>query len=311
MKKLIKIINFILGFASFFACLGCAGDNASPVTIDSSVYSKASPRDNSPKVLVPESGNDISKNDVVALDYSYASDGYVTISYLGDNNKVKLQIIKEDGYTQTYNLSGEDNVFSLTQGNGLYTFTVYEHAFEDEYYTSFEDSLNIELEDEFAPFLYPNNMVSFNAASKSVATAAELTANCTYELDAISAIYHFVIDTLTYDDTMAVTIDNTYIPDSDMVLEKKSGICQDYAVLTACMLRSQGIPTKVIVGYADDACHEWISVYTKDTGWIDKFIEFNGKDYSLMDPTFADNLGNSSLKKYIGAGEHYTVKYTY
>ena len=79
----------------------------------------------------------------------------------------------------------------------------------------------------------------------------------------------------------------------------------------AGMLRSQGIPCKLVVGYAGTAYHAWISVYLKEAGWVDKIIEFDGKSWSLMDPTLAANNSRSSVQKYVGDGSKYTVKYVY
>lgn len=44
---------------------------------------------------------------------------------------------------------------------------------------------------------------------------------------------------------------------------------------------------------------------------MDSIIEFDGKHWSLMDPTLAAGNSRSSLKKYIGDGKNYTVKYSY
>ena len=94
-------------------------------------------------------------------------------------------------------------------------------------------------------------------------------------------------------------------------MASKKGICFDYASLMAAMLRSQGIPTKLEVGYSGQAYHAWISVYLQETGWVDGIISFDGKDWTLMDPTLAAGNDRASVKKYIGDGSHYTVKYTY
>ena len=48
-----------------------------------------------------------------------------------------------------------------------------------------------------------------------------------------------------------------------------------------------------------------------EIGWVDSIIEFDGKHWSLMDPTLAAGNSRSSLKKYIGDGKNYTVKYSY
>ena len=44
---------------------------------------------------------------------------------------------------------------------------------------------------------------------------------------------------------------------------------------------------------------------------MDNIISFDGKDWTLMDPTLAAGNDRESVKKYIGDGTHYTVKYHY
>ena len=77
------------------------------------------------------------------------------------------------------------------------------------------------------------------------------------------------------------------------------------------MLRTQRIPTRLEVGYSGEIYHAWISCYLTEKGWVDNVIEFDGKNWSLMDPTLASNNGKGSVKKYVGDGSNYTVKYTY
>ena len=40
-------------------------------------------------------------------------------------------------------------------------------------------------------------------------------------------------------------------------------------------------------------------------------IEFDGSSWSLMDPTFAANTNSKDLKKFIGDGSNYVLKYSY
>ena len=90
-----------------------------------------------------------------------------------------------------------------------------------------------------------------------------------------------------------------------------TGICLDYAAVMASMLRSQNIPTRLEVGYAGNAYHAWISTYITDIGWVNGVIEFNGTSWSLMDPTFAANTNETTLKNFIGNGSNYKTKYIY
>ena len=98
----------------------------------------------------------------------------------------------------------------------------------------------------------------------------------------------------------------------DETLSTKTGICFDYAALTAAMLRSQDIPCKLEIGYSGDIKHAWIDVYIQNKGWVTKAISFNGDTWKLMDPTFdANSNGNEAIQEYIGDESNYTVQYTH
>ena len=53
-------------------------------------------------------------------------------------------------------------------------------------------------------------------------------------------------------------------------------------------------PAKLEIGYAGEIYHAWISVYTDETGWIDRLIEFSQGGWTRMDPTFASGKDNDS-----------------
>ena len=71
-----------------------------------------------------------------------------------------------------------------------------------------------------------------------------------------------------YDYILAMTVrsNSTYLPDVDKTLADRKGICFDFAALMCCMLRSQGIPTQMVIGYADSCYHAWNRVYV-DGQW--------------------------------------------
>ena len=104
----------------------------------------------------------------------------------------------------------------------------------------------------------------------------------------------------------------SYVPDLDRLLSSKSGICFDYASLMTAMLRSLGIPAKLIFGYTGQNYHSWLNIYTTETGWINAMISFDGKTWKLMDPTFAATSGeDQSIMDYIGDSGNYLAKYVY
>lgn len=80
----------------------------------------------------------------------------------------------------------------------------------------------------------------------------------------------------------------------------------------SAMLRSQSVPVKLIVGYTGKDYHAWINVYSESEGWIEGKIYFDGKEWKLMDPTFASSGKQSDeIMEYIGNGENYSAKYQY
>ena len=173
-------------------------------------------------------------------------------------------------------------------------------------------SQSVTLSDEFAPFLRPNQYVNYSAASDAVAVAAQLTRDMSEPLEKVGAVYDYVVKTLSYDAQKAMSVQSGYLPVLDDVLESKKGICFDYAALMTGMLRSQSVPCKLVVGFADNAYHAWISVWTEQGGWIDGVIFFDGSRWQRMDPTFASAANKSAeIMKYIGDGSHYTTKYLY
>lgn len=78
---------------------------------------------------------------------------------------------------------------------------------------------------------------------------------------------------------------------STEVLEKKRGVCQDFAHLMIACLRSRGLPARYVSGYlrthaptqatderrlvGDGASHAWVSVWSPPYGWIE-FDPTNG-----------------------------------
>lgn len=288
---------------------GCSGSSSA-----SRKEHSGPPRDSTPKVLTPSAdGVTVYQNDLASIDASNTSQGYVMVKYNGTNEKVKLQITCPDQSCYTYLISdrGAYDTFPLTAGNGSYALQVLENVAGDTYTVSLAQSINVSIEDEFLPFLYPNQYVNFHTDSKAVSKGSDLAKDTYSDLDVVQNIYNYVIKNISYDTEKAQNVSYGYVPDIDDTLSSKKGICFDYAALMTSMLRSQNIPTKLEVGYSGDAYHAWISTYIDDKGWVDDIIQFNGNTWQIMDPTLAATNDSAAVKKYVGDGSHYVVKYTY
>jgi len=93
------------------------------------------------------------------------------------------------------------------------------------------------------------------------------------------------------------------------VLERREGVCQDFAHLVVACLRSVGLPTRYVSGYLEtfpppgkpklqgaDASHAWASVLLPELGWVDidptndRLVDDDyvvtawGRDYSDVPP---------------------------
>lgn len=318
---LIISVPFLIGCSSNMADSSAktpSATNSAISSVNRSVKSAAKSSVKESRITVYEclspsaSGSVTYGNDSISIDASNSSEGYVMVRYTGTVNKVKLQITVPDTSVYSYTLSpGAYETFPLPGGNGNYHLDILEHAYDNLYALAFSQDIQVSIKDEFKPFLYPNQYVWFTKDYEAVKYGETLSESSANDLDYVNQVYHYVIENITYDDALAAAVTSGYLPDIDVTLRTKKGICFDYASLMAAMLRSQNIPTKLVVGYSGDAYHAWISVYTKETGWVDDIIQFDGKNWTLIDPTLASNNSKTSVKKYIGDGSNYTVKYSY
>lgn len=267
------------------------------------------------KVRKPESPGTVTYgNDKVTVDASNAAQGYITILYSGSNPKIKVQITKSGRETYTYDLNARQSyeVFPLSEGSGSYSVKVFENSTGNKYSQAFSQDLSVALADEFSPFLYPNQYVNFSEGSAVVQTGAQVSAGATDQIGVVTNVYNYVVTNFTYDTAKANSVTSGYLPNVDTVLAQKKGICFDYAAVMTAMLRSQDIPTKLVVGYTGSVYHAWVNVYIENVGWVDNIIYFDGQNWQLMDPTFASSGGQSpEILDYISNASNYQAKYAY
>lgn len=245
-----------------------------------------------------------------AIDTSHVSAGYVCAS-ASSSARLKFQV-SNGGETYNYDMpnNGTATVFPMNMGNGAYTFRIMQNTSGSNYVELEAAVADVALADDFAPYLIPNVFCDYTASSPCVSQAREITKSATNVGEAVSSVCLWVADNITYDTAKAEKLSNGtgYIPHPDETLSSKTGICFDYASLSAAMLRSLGIPTKIVTGYvgADNVYHAWIMVYI-DGSWQSTSFSVNRNTWSRCDVTFA----SSGSTKYTGDGSAYTDKYTY
>ena len=85
---------------------------------------------------------------------------------------------------------------------------------------------------------------------------------------------------------------------------------RSFPALAAAMLRSQGVPTKMIFGYVapKDLYHAWNMFYTDETGWVLVGFEAGADTWNRIDLTFAAGGADA---QFIGDGSNYSDVYFY
>lgn len=246
----------------------------------------------------------------VLMDLSAVAEGYVAVSAQSEV-RLKFQVLKDES-TYTYDLPGDgtESIFGLQSGDGTYQFRVLENVMDTKYAEVYSAEAQVTLKDEFQPFLRTNQYANYQADSACVQKARELAAAASTPVEVAKNIFDFICESITYDREKAETVENGYIPDPDRTMAEGKGICFDYASLAASMLRSQGIPTKIIFGYVapGDLYHAWNMFYTEETGWITVEYQVFGGEWNRIDCTFAANGADPET---IGDGTSYTDLYVY
>ena len=269
-----------------------------------------------PDVKVPTSpGTQLITGAHGVVDYSNASQGYVSAKYTGSSVKVKFRV-EANGGKIDFDLdpNGAVEYFALTFGSGTYTVTIFEQIpGATGYAEAAKGSFEVQLDSSLSPYLYPNRYVNYNQNSDIVYKAAELCAGKTSTIDKIAAIFTWVSQNISYDYPLSTTVTSGYVPDPDRTLSRRTGICFDYSALMAAMLRSQSIPTRLVIGDASpDIYHAWNEVYTEETGWITPELLLSNSGYNLVDATFYSSSANKQqIADYISNGANYIAEKYY
>ena len=265
------------------------------------------------RVLVPEApGTEILGNPPLTLDVSNTDQGYLTARNDSPEKRANLQLQAPDSVLYSYFLEpGETAVIPFTGGGGNYQITCYQQVSGSQYAALYAEQIEVILENEFLPYIYPNQYVNFSPESEVSKKALSMLPDDAADVEALDAVYTYVTGSIIYDTEKAANVDAGYLPDVDDTLESGTGICFDYAALMTAMLRSRDIPCKLQIGYSGDIKHAWIDVYIRSKGWVEGAIVFDGETWQRMDPTFdANSTDKDFIRSFIGDGTNYTVQFT-
>lgn len=252
-----------------------------------------------------------------SINTDFTKDGYISAKYIGGESKKIKVTIENAGVQYKYDLSntGASEKFPLQLGNGTYQVRVMQNTSGNKYVAIQTEAVQVSMPNPFAPFLTSTQFINFDGSNSAVAEAKRLTKGITDPLEKADVIYNYVTDLIAYDDALATSVQPGYVPDINNVMKTKTGICFDYSAVMASMLRSQNIPTKLVMGYVspNGLYHAWNEIYIEGRGWVKTGnTYFGGKQWQLTDATFLHgNKDNKDMISFLANDKNYSEKYIY
>ena len=268
-------------------------------------------------VSVPNlDGTTVFQNGSAYIDLSYLSYGFVKIHLLqASDARVKVMIIKDNNnnmrYTYDLNQGGATEIYPLQRGSGSYSVSVLKNVGGDNYSYLASTNIGVSLSRSDISFLVPSQIVNYTQGSSAASIARSLVSGKSNNFERISAICSYVAQNIHYNYGLASSVSKGYVPNVDSALANGSGICYDYAAVTAAMLRSIGYPTKLIMGNSGNVYHAWNEVYVSGSGWIKVMsVKVNMNEWSLVDTTFISTAQSpASIEQYVNnSGNYQTTK---
>ena len=233
----------------------------------------------------PEYSSSNNGSGKLRLDTSGVENGYFFAAITNKtSHRMKLRVIKgETTLTYDLNTNGDFELFPLQLGDGYYEIILYENVSGKKYSQEGKVGFSVKFNHPDAAFLVPSQYLNYTKKSEVVSMADSLGKGKN-EKETFDAVCKFMSSSFVYDFIKAVTVKPGMLPDIDGSYAKKMGVCQDLSAIMVAMLRTQGIPSKLIIGYADNQYHAWT------------MTSVNGSD-AFFDPTAALSA-ISTVKEY-------------
>lgn len=269
-----------------------------------------------PEPRFPGTGNEetvegsLASGEEGALGLSHLSEGYVTAQCISGRLAVLLLEKEEQRYTAVVAGDGIPEVFPLPFGSGLYTLTLGLLLEGDMYDILIKTNVEADIPVPEQSFLMPNYMVDYNPESEFVAFARDLGKDWEGERGVAEGLMQWMQTQITYDGTLmedgrgsAEESGISYVPMLERIMTEQTGLCGDYAVFYAAVLRINGVPCQVVHGTVQmpsgkEQYHAW------NLAWLPN--EAGEYSWVHFDPTFhySDNPDERNALGISGAGNY-------
>ena len=190
------------------------------------------------------------------------SKGAVGASHSASGKNLKV-MIEKDGQKYSYALRNDGNpdYYPLQLGSGSYKVSVLENVSGNKYSVLKSESINANISNNNDVYLNSIQIIDWKPSDPAISKASSLKN--------VDGVYGYIIKNVKYDYDKAKTVKPGYYPVLNETFKTNKGICYDYSSLEAGMLRSLGVPTKLVKGYAKgvDGYHAWNEILINGT-WV-------------------------------------------
>ncbi len=158
--------------------------------------------------------------------------------------------------------------------------------------SSYDVTVSAQTPDTLQTALLASSQGDYTMSTRFSDVASRILENSPSMPTAIAAVSNYVSESLVYDTAEAEINAQGFSPNYRYVdnlssWQSGTGICQDYATLTASLLQSIGVPVQTLGGYANDA---WTTPPAKDANvaadahaWLQAYT---GSTWMVIDPTW-------------------------
>ena len=266
-------------------------------------------------VLTNNSG--VYSNKFVRIDTTTASEGYIILENLDEraynlgvyiSTEETNEIGTNPGFIWISDSKGKSSIkVPLTYGVTSYNITVvtsmtYEPTGSECSSKKAELTFKPTTVSETGPFLFSAGEVIYDENMMFIKKAKEIASTCSNDFEKVEKMQAWLTSYMTYkqeEDTPNLI----YQCDLEKIYNRKTGVCYDYAVILAAMLRSQGIPCKLAIGYYDGVGHVWTEVYVNSDGvHAADNVYLEGKKWSRVEATLS---GANGAKEFINESDKY------
>lgn len=174
------------------------------------------------------------------------SELYFKVTYLdgAEESVWRKTVVPTNGFVSTK--------LYLTDGAGNYTICVgerYQHETRKRYILVKQFSVTNTDQRNISKYAFPSNEIQSDH-EEIIALAEAITQNAKCDYDKVRAVHDWVAKNIAYD--IENLYSGTFVSSAIDTLYTRKSVCQGYANLVAALLRSLGIPTKVVGGVAGD-----------------------------------------------------------